>query len=416
VNISGGQDNVVLAAQADTPTPLPSQQPIPATEQLEQSIPDEKSQPANVPALPTTSEPSKRNSLEETVRETFTQAIRTIDQAAQAVSDQATRINSSQLFQKKSGFYSVYAPGVSRAIPPTPAPPTPEPPPPEVHFTSDEGRAWSDYPGPSLWPDMQAPPPVGILSHPEDQINILLLGSDQRPNDSGFRTDTIQLMTINPSVGSVKLTSFPRDLYVNIPGYTVQRINTAFGWGGFEALADTMEYNFGVRPEYYVLLNFDSFIDVIDSLGGVVVSVGRDFCDHRDAFGEFCISQSDYWMNGKTALWYVRSRHTTSDLDRGRRQQEVLQAVFERLISINGLTRIPELYDIYKKNVETNIDLNLITSLLPVALHQAEARDVSNYSIGRGQVYDWINYSGAMVLVPMRDSVLEIMREVISEP
>jgi LCP family protein required for cell wall assembly len=245
---------------------------------------------------------------------------------------------------------------------------------------------------------------LGILSHPEDQINILLLGSDQRPNDGGFRTDTIQLLTINPSNGTVRLTSFPRDLYVYIPGYTVQRINTAFGWGGFEALADTME------------INFSSFVDGIDTLGGVTVEVGRDFCDHMDAFGMFCVSQSSYWMNGRTALWYVRARYTTSDLDRGRRQQEVLEAVFDRLISTYGLASVPELYDMYKQNVITNIDLNMITNLLPVAFHLAESREIGNYSIGRGQVYDWINYSGAMVLVPMREQVLEVMRQAISEP
>jgi LCP family protein required for cell wall assembly len=285
-----------------------------------------------------------------------------------------------------------------------------------VQFTSDEGRSWGDYAGPSIWPDFQAYAPLGILSHPEDQVNILLLGSDQRPNDSGFRTDTIQLLTINPSTGSVKLTAFPRDLYVNIPGYTVQRINTAFGWGGFEALQNTMEYNFGVRPEYYVLINFTAFKDGIDSLGGIRVDVGRDFCDHMDDLGNFCVSQSTYWMNGRTALWYVRARYSTSDLDRGRRQQEVLEAAFNQLVSINGLKRVPELYEIYKENVTTNIDFNLLTDLLPVAFHLADTREISNYSIGRGQVYDWINYSGAMVLVPIRESVLEVMRQVISEP
>ncbi|OGO60818.1 MAG: hypothetical protein A2032_02160 [Chloroflexi bacterium RBG_19FT_COMBO_49_13] len=318
-------------------------------------------------------------------------------------------------------YIPAYIPVVARAIPPTPTPTQPEPVAfpevqQEVQLTSDEGRSWEDYPGPSVWPDIQVPAPVGILSHPEDQVNILLLGSDQRPNDSGFRTDTIQLLTINPSEGTVKLTAFPRDLYVYIPGYTVQRINTAFGWGGFDALADTMEYNFGVKPEYYVLINFWSFVDVINSIGGITVEVGRDFCDHRDDFGEFCVSQSTYWMDGDTALWYVRSRYSTSDLDRGRRQQEVLEAAFDQLISLDGLKRAPELYNIYTQNVSTNLNFDVLSSLLPIATHLAESRQVDNYSIGAGQVYSWTNYSGAMVLVPIREPVLEVMRQVISEP
>jgi LCP family protein required for cell wall assembly len=296
---------------------------------------------------------------------------------------------------------------------PTALPPTPVG---DVKFTTDEGRNWEDYPGPSVWPDIEVPAPLGILSHPEGQVNILLLGSDQRPNDGGFRTDTIQLLTINPQEGTVKLTAFPRDLYVYIPGYTVQRINTAMGWGGFDALASTMEYNFGVKPEYYVLINFWSFKEVIDSLGGVTVQIGRDLCDQRDAHGSYCVSQGSMSMDGETALWYVRSRHTTSDLDRGRRQQEVLQAIFDKLVSLNGLQRAPELYQIYKDNVTTNLDFNFLSSFLPIAYQLAASGSIERNSIGAGQVYSWTTPSGAMVLVPMREQVLEVMRHVISEP
>jgi LCP family protein required for cell wall assembly len=247
-------------------------------------------------------------------------------------------------------------------------------------------------------------------------VNILLLGSDQREGDSGFRTDTIQLLTVNPSEGTVKLTAFPRDLYVYIPGYTMQRINTAFGWGGFEALADTLEYNFGVRPEYYVLINFRSFMDVIDSIGGITVEIGKDMCDHRDNWGDFCVSQGTMWMDGKTTLWYVRSRYSTSDLDRGRRQQEVLEAAFKQMISLNGLTRAPELFDIYRANMSTNVSFDLVARFIPLAAHLADSPDIENYTIGSGLVYNWTNYSGAMVLVPIREPIMDVMREVISEP
>ena len=299
------------------------------------------------------------------------------------------------------------------SIPPTPLPPTPVP---EVKFVSDQGRSWEDYPGPSVWPDIDIPAPVGILSHPETQVNILLLGSDQRPNDGGFRTDTIQLLTINPQENSVKLTAFPRDLYVYIPGYTVQRINTAMGWGGFEALAETMEYNFGVKPDYYVLINFWSFVDVIDSIEGIRVNIGRDLCDQRDAFGWYCVSQGEMWMSGESALWYVRSRYSTSDLDRGRRQQEVLDAVFDKMMSLDSLKRAPELYDIYKNSVTTNLDFDTLSSLFPVAHTMGETHGIQGSSIGAGQVYSWTTTTGAMVLVPVREAVLEVMRQVISEP
>jgi len=287
---------------------------------------------------------------------------------------------------------------------------------PDAQLTAEAKQVWGDYAGPSIWPDIDIPAPMGILPHPEGQVNILLLGSDQRPNDGGFRTDTIQLVTVNPDEGTVKLTSFPRDLYIYIPGYTIQRINTAFQWGGFEALATAMEYNFGVKPDYYVLTNFWSFVDVINSLGGVTVQIGRYMCDQRNAMGDFCVYQGPMWMDGDTALWYVRSRYSTGDIDRGRRQQEVLEALFDQLISLDGLQRVPELYNIYKQNVTTNLTFTDLTDFLPIATSLAGSRQISRYSIGEDQAYDWTNYNGAMVLVPVRESVLELMRKVISEP
>lgn len=288
--------------------------------------------------------------------------------------------------------------------------PQPAQPAPEI------SRTWADYPGPTLWPDIEVPPPTGILAHPEGQVNILLLGSDQRPNDAGFRTDTIILLTLNPTEGTAHLTSFPRDLYVYIPGWTVQRINTAYAYGGFSTLALTMEYNFGVVPDYYVLINLWSFIDVIDSLGSIDVEVGQTLCDHRDDHGNYCVYQGSENMDGETALWYVRSRYSTSDFDRGRRQQEVILAIFNKLLSINGLQKAPELYEIYRNNVSTNISFNDVLAYLPLAADLAATRNIERYYIGPHQVVDWINYSGAYVLLPIRSAVLDVMRQALNTP
>ena len=305
---------------------------------------------------------------------------------------------------------------------PTPIPsemPTPDPArltaePPQL--APEVSRTWADYPGPVIWPDIEVPPPTGILAHPEGQMNILLLGSDQRPNDGGFRTDTIMLLTLNPAEGTAHLTSFPRDLYVYIPGWTVQRINTAFAHGGFELLALTMEYNFGVVPDYYVLINLWSFVDVIDSLGGIDVEVGQTLCDHRDDHGDTCVYQGTESMDGETALWYVRSRYSTSDFDRGRRQQEVIMAIFDRMLSLNGLQQAPELYEIYRSNVTTDIGLNDVIAYLPLAADLAVSRDIEHYYIGPQQVINWVNYSGAYVLLPVRTAVLDVMRQALNTP
>ena len=283
-----------------------------------------------------------------------------------------------------------------------------------TEITDGQSKSWSDYPGPVVWPDIQIPPPTGILPQPSGQINILLLGSDQRPYEGGLRTDTIMLLTLNPAAGTANLTSFPRDLYVYIPGWTVQRINTAFGYGGFQMLATTMEYNFGVRPDYYALVNLWSFVEVIDSLDGIDVQIGQDLCDHRDDYGTYCVQAGTQHMHGETTLWYVRSRYTTNDLDRNRRQQEVTLALFARLLSLNGLSRVAELYDIYQDNVTTDMSFKQMTDLLPLAAQLTDFSRIHHYYIGFEHVIPWVNYSGAQVLLPVREAVLQVMRQALN--
>ena len=297
---------------------------------------------------------------------------------------------------------------------------TPIPPTSEVIWATPSfyGDTWEDYPEPSIYPiSTTIPFPVGMLAQPKDQINILLLGSDIRPNTTNFRTDTIILLTINKDLGSVNLTSFPRDLYVYIPGWTMQRINTAMGHGGYHTLGMTMAYNFGVYPDYYVMVNFSNFIQIINSLGGIDVKVGEDFSDQRTGFGWYQVKKGTVHMDGDTALWYVRSRYTTSDIDRLRRAQEVIQAIGYRLLSFDVLNRAPELYTIYKDTVETNLKFSDIGVLLPAANVLTNTKDIDRYAIGYGPVYDWIEpYSGAMVLLPNRYKIMPIMHQALNTP
>jgi polyisoprenyl-teichoic acid--peptidoglycan teichoic acid transferase len=302
---------------------------------------------------------------------------------------------------------------------PTPLPTAtslPDTPTPGPTVTLKPVRSWGSFPGPTVWPDIELPPPVGLLHQPSGQYHIVLLGSDQRPNTSGFRTDAIMLVTLNPQAGTANITSIPRDLYVYIPGWTVQRINTALPWGGFRTLSMTFEYNLGVRPDYYVLINFWSFVEVIDSLGGIDVKVARTHTDQRSGHGQYTVEAGTVNMDGETALWYVRSRYSTSDYDRGRRQQEVLLALFNRMISLNAVTRAPELYDIYKQNVTTNMTFEDITPLLSLAPQLTDSSKIREFSIGANQVTNWRNTTGAAVLLPNREAVLRVMRQAVNSP
>jgi polyisoprenyl-teichoic acid--peptidoglycan teichoic acid transferase len=249
---------------------------------------------------------------------------------------------------------------------------------------------------------------------PGTRINLLLLGSDKRPYEGGFRTDTIILVSLDPTAGTASLVSFPRDLYIYIPGWIEQRINTAMGYGGFPLLADTLEYNFGVRPTYYVMVNFFAFEQTIDSLGGIDVYASQPLTDHRDGHGYYTVSTGLNHMDGETALWYSRSRYSTSDFDRTRRQQEVIMGLFDRLLSLNGVEKAPELYDIYVENVTTNMSWQDIAPLLPLAAQLSDTSRIQRYYVGPAQVTPWTTPGGAQVLLPNYDAISAVLWQALN--
>lgn len=276
---------------------------------------------------------------------------------------------------------------------------------------------FEDFPPPTTLSDIAVPHPVGRFSQPDGQRNILLLGSDQRPDDGGFRTDVILLLTLNPNGKNVSLTSFPRDLYVYIPGWHVDRINGAFAHGGFEMMADTMEYNFGVRPDHYVLVNFWSFETIVEALGGLTVQVAQPLSAERDGPGDFSVPAGSVTMDGATALWYVRSRGSSSDFDRTRRTQEVLVAIFQRLLSLDALSRAAELYAQYQQTVTTDLEFEDVLPLFPLASELGAGEgEIARYAIGADLVTTFTTSAGGAVLLPEIRSVLEMLHLALNVP
>lgn len=275
---------------------------------------------------------------------------------------------------------------------------------------------WGDFLSPSQLSDIAIPAPMTTFAQPENQVTILVMGSDQRPNDGGFRTDVNMLVVLNREDGTVNLLSFPRDLYVYQPGWRMDRINTAQQRGGFEMSADTFEYNFGVRPDHYVLINFAGFVNIVDALGGVYVNVPQTLCDERDGPGDYCAYAGSFYMDGETALWYVRSRGTSSDFDRARRQQEVIQAIFYRLLSLDGITNAPALWEQYQQTVSTDMGWTDILPLLPFASAIGDSGAITRYVIGSEDVISYRTANGAAVLLPDSEAVRAIMAEALNIP
>ncbi|OQX60906.1 MAG: hypothetical protein B6I38_00885 [Anaerolineaceae bacterium 4572_5.1] len=258
--------------------------------------------------------------------------------------------------------------------------------------------------------------PNPTLEYSDKQITILLLGSDKKePETTFFRTDLMMFVTVNKKQDTVSIVSIPRDLFVEIPGLGKNRINTAFGFGGFETLADTMQHNFGVRPDYYVLIDYWFFPGVIDNLGGIDVQVASDYCHPLlIGTGEICVSQGEEHMDGETAMWYAQTRYTTSDFDRHRRQQEILDAVFDRFIELNTLQSVPKLYSTYRENVTTNLKLGTILSMLPTAVKVRDKTRIHRYFIGPDEVIAGKTAEGWEVLFPKYEEIREIFNEALN--
>jgi polyisoprenyl-teichoic acid--peptidoglycan teichoic acid transferase len=270
-----------------------------------------------------------------------------------------------------------------------------------------------------------------VLNNGQETVNFLLIGSDRRPGGS-FRTDTMVIAILRPNEGQVSLISIPRDLWVYIPGWENQRINTAYqhgisvGYpgGGPGLLKDTILYNLGIRIDHTAMVEFDGFRQIVDTLGGVDVPVACAYTDWRLIDPSYNPNLEANWhlyttgpglvhMDGDLALWYARSRQKSSDFDRGRRQQEVLRALFSQALQTGTLARIPELYNNLRDTVETDLGLADLLQLAVYAPKMTSA-DIRSYYIRPPYVSSWITSGGAYVLLPNEAALQQMLTEALS--
>jgi LCP family protein required for cell wall assembly len=261
----------------------------------------------------------------------------------------------------------------------------------------------------------------------DELINFLLVGSDKRSGPY-FRTDTLIIASIRPRQQVVSLISIPRDLFVYIPGWTMQRINTAYlrgvmskyPGGGAELLKDTIRYNLGIRIDKLAIVDFNGFKKIVDVIGGVDLPLVCAYTDWHVINPRANLENPNNWklytvgpgivhMDGDLALWYSRSRLRSNDFDRGRRQQEVLRGIYNKSLQIGVLPRIPELYQQVSDIVTTDIGLNQVLALAPMAL-SLDAPRIRSYYISSKYVKGWWTPQGASVLLPKREK-LEVMLE-----
>lgn len=242
------------------------------------------------------------------------------------------------------------------------------------------------------WPYEQPPMVDPIQDAWQEGVEVfVLLGSDYetwRANLSTGtdNTDAFIILIVNHEPARISVISVPRDLYVFIPGYGISRINTAYRHGGFDAVADTIRYNFGLPLHGYAYVRMSAFADFIDTaLGGIDVEVGNPLLDHCSDI-RFNILPGTYHMDGAEALCYARVRMFDGGFARQDRQREVLLALKARFLELAqddpvGLTW--EILQTYiNENRYTDLGIDDVIRLVPIALDADIVEYQMDYTIG----------------------------------
>lgn len=206
-----------------------------------------------------------------------------------------------------------------------------------------------------------------------NRLDVLIMGYRGKGDllNGEYLTDTMMVLSINTETNEAALLSIPRDFYMRIPGSgKMEKINFAYAHGelsygdGISFATRAVEKVSGIEIDHAIAVDFSAFMKLIDMVGGIDVNVPRDFSESQQWGFEFFVPKGMNHMNANTALYYSRSRYSTSDFDRARRQQDVIVALGNKVLSLGVLTnpiKLSRMLDAFSEGMDTNIDL--ITAL-----------------------------------------------------
>lgn len=295
---------------------------------------------------------------------------------------------------------------------------------------------WGTYTPPAATPVYNVPAPVPLLPVDNDAlVNVLLLGSDS-PDDYLRRTDVMVLVSINTVAKTAAMWRIPRHLFVYIPNHTLDLINTVYVYGesddypggGFGLLQDTFRYNFGIEIDHFARVNYPGFMKLIELLGGLDISVDCAIRDWRLKDPDLDPTIEDNWemyelgvgrahLSPYMALWYVRSRKTTDELDRGRRQMDVLRAMWQQIKTQGLLAHAADFWPLVIDEVDTDLQFTDLAPLLALGA-EIDLSDVARYSgtIGLHYTMTYTPDNGREVLLPNRTYLLPMLEDFLTPP
>lgn len=248
-----------------------------------------------------------------------------------------------------------------------------------------------------------------------DSYQLLLIGSDQRDESWNGNSDVMILVTIHASDEKIIMTSFMRDLYADIPEYGVHKLNYAYAAGGAETLVDTLQDNYDLSIDNYMIVNFESMAEIIDAVGGVEISVTEEEIEFLNMYlqsmevPQYCLScGGDYLLNGYQAVAYMRIRYVgNSDYERTQRQRDVLRAIFDGIetLDVEAMTKLTaKVLPKLRHDIDL-FSLMQLTADLPV---------LAGYDLEEQRIpYDDLYYVQDEMLVPDFEETIYRLHEVI---
>jgi LCP family protein required for cell wall assembly len=295
---------------------------------------------------------------------------------------------------------------------------TPDAPQPEAPFTP------RPMPGRQPLPT-QTVEPSTIVG--DETAVIALLGIDKPRQAKIWRTDSIVLVLVNERNQRAGIVSIPRDLWVLVPGHGYARVNTvdALGertdhpGGGPRLLDQTLRHNLDIPVDHYARIDFRGFEDLIDEVGGVTIDVEAPLDDrfpdplHPSGWTRLTLSAGRQHMDGHTALNYCRSRTTTSDFDRSRRQRKVIVALWTEMLTLDTLVRAPRLWKGLSDTFETDLSMAEAVRLAYV-IYGIGIENVRTMELGPDMTTGWVAPGGAQVLLPKTGAIQDAIHELIS--
>lgn len=261
-------------------------------------------------------------------------------------------------------------------------------------------------------------------------VNILIMGIDQRFDQAGepTRSDVMMVLRVDFDNNQAHLLSFPRDIWVPIPeidkfNVAEGRINQAYYYGekfdlpggGPELAKKAVALNFGIPVDYYVLVTFDGFKQIVDTLGGIDIDVPERVYDATfptDDYGymELEIEAGLQHMDGAQALRYARTRHQDADTKRILRQQLVLLAIRDKALQLDAVSKWPELYRQTKDSFQTDIPVPTMVSFA-LAGQNIPRENIQTYAIEPKLLIPWTTSGGAHVWIPRREAIGELISQ-----